>query len=72
MEVDPQKQIAIVNTSPIVSCRSSKPGGEDYDNGADKDSGLESGFAPQEAPCTVASAGGEQLAGHAVLATAVW
>lgn len=43
---DPQKQIAIVNTSHIVQYV--KPySREDYDN-ADKDSGNESGFAPQE------------------------
>ncbi|HBM2851644.1 TPA: pyrroloquinoline quinone-dependent dehydrogenase [Enterobacter hormaechei subsp. xiangfangensis] len=43
---DPQKQIAIVNTSHIVQYVKLYSR-EDYDN-ADKDSGNESGFAPQE------------------------
>ncbi|CAH6319261.1 Quinoprotein glucose dehydrogenase, partial [Enterobacter cloacae] len=43
---DPQKQIAIVNTSHIVQYVK-QYSREDYDN-ADKDSGNESGFAPQE------------------------
>nr|WP_249202975.1 pyrroloquinoline quinone-dependent dehydrogenase [Enterobacter hormaechei] len=43
---DPQKQIAIVNTSHIVQYVKLYSL-EDYDN-ADKDSGNESGFAPQE------------------------
>ncbi|ELY2099940.1 pyrroloquinoline quinone-dependent dehydrogenase [Enterobacter hormaechei] len=43
---DPQKQIAIVNTSHIVQYVKLYRR-EDYDN-ADKDSGNESGFAPQE------------------------
>lgn len=43
---DPQKQIAIVNTSHIVQYVKLY-NREDYDN-ADKDSGNESGFAPQE------------------------
>lgn len=43
---DPQKQIAIVNTSHIVQYVKLYSR-EDYDN-ADKDSGYESGFAPQE------------------------
>ena len=43
---DPQKQIAIVNTSHIVQYVKLYSR-EDYDN-ADKDSGTESGFAPQE------------------------
>ncbi|MFT0702154.1 pyrroloquinoline quinone-dependent dehydrogenase [Enterobacter hormaechei] len=43
---DPQKQISIVNTSHIVQYVKLYSR-EDYDN-ADKDSGNESGFAPQE------------------------
>lgn len=43
---DPQKQIAIVNTSHIVQYVKLYSR-EDYDN-ADKDSGNENGFAPQE------------------------
>lgn len=43
---DPQKQIAVVNTSHIVQYVKLYSR-EDYDN-ADKDSGNESGFAPQE------------------------
>lgn len=43
---DPQKQIAIVNTSHIVQYVKLY-NREDYDN-ADKDAGNESGFAPQE------------------------
>ncbi|MEB7644005.1 pyrroloquinoline quinone-dependent dehydrogenase [Enterobacter hormaechei subsp. xiangfangensis] len=46
MAFDPQKQIAIVNTSHIVQYVKLYSR-EDYDN-ADKDSGNESGFAPQE------------------------